>query len=156
MSKKTVAALMPSPARLAPWGDPGWLPAGLIHYVADGPDFLCADAPRLAQASDEMRRRLMAMEVREDPAACAADIAVMSLAILDVAGWRTLSGWWGDLETRALLVEPLEALLEANRGLFKIGAIRFTDHAEERDRIAAIADQLAVLGFGVALFDQGF
>ena len=154
MSKRTVALLLPSPAALGPWGDLGWLPAGQVHYVVDGPDFLWAGAARIGEDPSHPSSVFDGMVVRDSAAQCAADIAVMAFGMLDVPGWRALEAWWDDVDCRERLLPVLRALCEDNRGRYKIGVVRFTDSVKEADRLAQIADELDRFGIRLSFFDE--
>lgn len=151
MSKKTIAALLPSTTRQGPWGDDGWLPAGLIHYVAHGPDFLAA-ASRPIGGPDGPPPRFGAMEVRSNPVECAADVAVMAAAMLELRGWRDLEKWWDGMKHREALAPALEQLVHENADNIRLGIVMLSDHDGHRQHIAEVGWALDRLGVRTTTF----
>lgn len=149
MSKHTTAVIMPSLARLGPWGDDRWRFAGAIQYVSKGPDFLWAEGPDLDGDERRAESRFGSMVVRDNPADKAADIAVMAFAVLQVEEWRQLHPWWESADDRKSVRPVLDGLVERYRGHFKLAVLQAGEGLED-----AVLKELAALGFELCTFTK--
>lgn len=149
MSKHTTAVIMPSPARLGPWGDDRWRFAGAIQYVSKGPDFLWAKGSDLDGDERGAESRFGSMTVRDNPADKAADIAVMVFAVLQVEEWRQLHPWWENADDRSSVRPVLDDLVDRYRGHFKLAVVQADEGLED-----AVLKELATLGFDVRTFKE--
>lgn len=151
MSKYTRAVIMPSPARLGPWGDDAWQFAGAIQYVSKGPDFLYAGVPSLDGSAEPISPpRFASMVVRDKPTEKAEDIAVMAYAVLEVNEWQLLHPWWGKATERVHLRHVLENVSNQYRGDFKLAVV----DTSEGGLGEAVHEALRALGFEVVSFVQ--
>lgn len=148
MTKSTGAVILTSPARLAPWGDDAWRFTGAMQLVLDGPDWLHAGWTTPGEAEGHKVPDLAMMVLRDAPQERAADIAVMTLSLLDVAGWRELEPWWRQPEDRSSLTPRLHALLETSQGELKLAVIE----TEEGALPIALLEELRRLGIEVEAF----
>jgi hypothetical protein len=147
MSKYTTAVIMPSEARIGPWGDDRWRFAGAIQYVSKGPDFLWAQSASLG-VDEPSKQPFASMTVRNNPADKAADIAVMVFALLQVDEWSLLHPWWDNVEGRGALRHVLEGLVEQYRGMFKLAVVE----TEPGGIGEPVLKELAELGFEIRTF----
>lgn len=111
MSKSTAAAILVSPSRVGPWGDPTWRFSGAMQVIYDGPDWLYAQWPVLDGEPHHGVAQFASMELQDPAPQRADDIAVMALALSQIPGWQSLSAWWGPSEGRTAMRPRLIELL---------------------------------------------
>jgi hypothetical protein len=150
MSKFTTAVIMPSPARLAPWGDDRWQFAGAIQYVSKGPDFLWAQSPSLNGVEDRAVHQFASMTVRDNPVDKAADIAVMVFALLQIDEWPLLHPWWSGVDSRKAMLDVLDNIAGQYRDRFKLAVVNTSEDGLGDD----VLEELRGLGFVVRVFDE--
>lgn len=148
MSKSTGAVIMPSAAKLGPWGDPGWRFSGAMQLVEKGPDFLYAQWPLLDGAEHHGVAQYASMVLRDEAPDRAADIAVMAFALLQVEEWDDLHPWWGDVDDRAGQQAILETIAARHAGSFKLAVVEMHGGAVGAD----VLDHLRELGFETTVF----
>lgn len=148
VSKSTGAVILTSPTHVGPWGDDAWRFTGAMQLVIDGPDWLHADWTVPGPTDSAGTHRLAAMVLRDAIEERAADIAVMALALLDVAGWRSLESWWGETQHRDALEPQLGELLNTHHGKLKLAFVETASGALP----APLAAELRRLGFVVMAF----
>lgn len=148
MSKSTGAVILPSAARLSPWGDDGWRFAGAIQVVEDGPDFLHAEWPVLDGEEGRPVSRFASLVLRDHAVERAADIAVMVIALLQLEDWRSLERWWHGTEVREELHQELRDITAQHAGTFKLAIVETRAGAIAADLI----EELSRLGFESTIF----
>ena len=150
MSKSTVAVILTSPARLAPWGDDAWRFTGAMQVVADGPDWLHAQWTVPGEASDAETSRFVSMVLRDEPADRAEDIAVMALALSGIPEWRSFDQWWFDVNERPALRAKLDQVLRDYSSQLKLAIIE----TSPRHVLNGVSEALVALGFEVVRFAE--
>lgn len=148
MSKSTVAVVLTSPARLAPWGDDAWRFTGAMQIVADGPDWLHSRWTVPGLDSPEDPTTFDSMILRDIPSERAADIAVMALALLQVPGWNSLESWWTNTEGRGALHAQLAQVAATVTNEFKLAVVE-TEKGAVPD---SVVDALVQFGFEVVRY----
>ncbi len=147
MSKSTAAVIMVSAAKLSPWGDEGWRFSGAMQLVHDGPDWLYAQWPVLDGAEHHGSDRFATLVLHEDVGLRAADIAVMTFALLQVPEWPQLMPWWEPSADREALMEVLHGVARQHAQAYKLAVVQ-TGSIVRPELIAA----LAAFGFDIVAF----
>jgi hypothetical protein len=148
MSKSTAAAILVSPARVGPWGDPTWRFSGAMQVVYDGPDWLYARWPVLNGEPDHDEVRFASMVLQDPPSQRADDIAVMALALAQAPDWQDLRGWWGPVEGRAALQPRLMEFLTDRAADLKLAVVDTWEGGFD----PAVMEKLDERGFEVVHF----
>lgn len=148
MSKSTAAAILVSPSRVGPWGDPTWRFMGAMQVVHDGPDRLYAQWPELDGQEHRGVARFASMVLQDSAARRADDIAVMALALAQVPEWQDLHEWWESTEVRAALRPRLMDRLDDHARDLKLAVVDTWHSGFDRE----VLEQLGERGFEVVHF----